>query len=145
MVYHGNAFSLDGHPTWQAKPVMGHTEVEGPIFHDACRSELVQAYEVMQEAQALAPACQVQGRAPLEEWLDVLGPFIGQLHLHDNGGKKDDHLALGRGRIDFRPLFAFLKAERPRPPVVTMEVHRYDDIWASLEFLERLWPWEKLT
>ena len=82
------------------------------------------------------------GRTPIEAWLRVLGPFIGQLHLHDNGGKKDDHLALGRGRIDFRPLFAFLKAERPRPPVVTMEVHRPDDIWASLEDLERLWPWE---
>ncbi len=85
------------------------------------------------------------GRAPLEEWLDVLGPFIGQLHLHDNGGKKDDHLAMGRGLIDFRPLFAYLQTHPIRPPVVTMEVHRYDDIWASLEFLERLWPWEKLT
>jgi sugar phosphate isomerase/epimerase len=81
------------------------------------------------------------GRAPLEQWLQVLGAFIGQLHLHDNAGHKDDHLAMGQGRIDFRPLFAYLKAERRRPPVVTMEVHRPDDIWASLEYLEPLWPW----
>jgi len=83
------------------------------------------------------------GRASLQEWLQVMGAFIGQLHLHDNGGTKDDHLALGQGRIDFRPLFAYLETQRRQPPVVTMEVHRPDDIWASLEYLERLWPWEE--
>lgn len=83
------------------------------------------------------------GRATLEEWLEALGPFIGQLHLHDNRGKKDDHLAMGRGLIDFRPLFAYLQAHCRQPPVVTMEVHHPDDIWVSLEHLERLWPWKK--
>jgi len=81
------------------------------------------------------------GRASLDEWLDVLGPFIGQLHLHDNLGQKDDHLPMGHGQIDFRRLFAYLKAERSRPPVMTIEVHRPDDVWASLACLERLWPW----
>ena len=81
------------------------------------------------------------GRAPLQEWLQVLGGFIGQLHLHDNGGEKDDHLAMGQGRIDFRPLFAYLEAHRSQPPVVTMEVHRPEDIWPSLEYLRTLWPW----
>ena len=83
------------------------------------------------------------GRAPLAEWLEGLGDVIGQLHLHDNGGEKDDHLALGRGLIDFRPLFASLQARRSRPPVVTLEVHRLDDIWESLDYLERLWPWNR--
>ena len=83
------------------------------------------------------------GRAPLAEWLKTLGPFIGQLHLHDNHGEKDDHLPLGRGRIDFSELFDYLKAERLRPPVMTLEIHRADDLWASVEGLERLWPWPK--
>lgn len=81
------------------------------------------------------------GRATMDEWLSVLGPFIGQLHLHDNLGHRDDHLPMGRGRIDFARLFAFLKADRATPPVMTMEVHRPDDVWASLECLQRLWPW----
>jgi sugar phosphate isomerase/epimerase len=81
------------------------------------------------------------GRAPLDEWLGVLGPFIGQLHLHDNRGEKDDHLPMGHGQIDFRRLFAYLRAERTSPPVMTLEVHRPDDVWASLAGLERLWPW----
>ncbi len=83
------------------------------------------------------------GRAPLAEWLEVLGPFIGQLHLHDNHGEKDDHLPLGQGRIDFSELFDYLKAECLRPPVMTLEIHRTDDLWTSLECLERLWPWPK--
>jgi sugar phosphate isomerase/epimerase len=81
------------------------------------------------------------GRAPLEHWLAELGAWIGQLHLHDNRGQKDDHLPLGQGRIDFARLFAFLKAERRRPPVVTLEIRRPHEVWSSLEYLERLWPW----
>lgn len=83
----------------------------------------------------------VFGGAPLQEWLESLGGFIGQLHLHDNLGEKDDHLPMGRGRIDFSRLFAYLKAERTQPPVMTLEAHQTDDVWESLECLERLWPW----
>ena len=84
----------------------------------------------------------VFGGAPLAEWLASLGGFIGQLHLHDNLGKKDDHLPMGRGRIDFSRLFAYLKAERTQPPVMSLEVHSPDDdMRESLECLERLWPW----
>ncbi|MCU0559871.1 MAG: sugar phosphate isomerase/epimerase [Desulfobacterales bacterium] len=81
------------------------------------------------------------GRAPFSEWLNVLGPFIGQVHLHDNHGKKDDHLPLGRGMIDFSALFDYLKAARSRPPVMTLEIHGTDDLATSLACLERLWPW----
>jgi sugar phosphate isomerase/epimerase len=81
------------------------------------------------------------GRAPLGEWLEVLGAVIGQLHLHDSGGEKDDHLPVGGGVIDFRHLLTFLKSRRPAPPVVTLEIHRAEDLWQSLEHLERIWPW----
>jgi sugar phosphate isomerase/epimerase len=81
------------------------------------------------------------GQAPLKEWLSVLGPFIGQLHLHDNRGSKDDHLPMGCGQIDFGQLFTYLRAERPKPPIMTMEVHRLEDLGPSLDYLEKVWPW----
>jgi sugar phosphate isomerase/epimerase len=81
------------------------------------------------------------GRAPLAEWLSVSGAFIGQLHLHDNLGSRDEHLALGAGRIDFKKLFAFLGASRPAPPVITLEMHRGEDIEPSLAYLQKIWPW----
>ncbi len=80
------------------------------------------------------------GRAPIAEWLEVLGPFIGQLHLHDNHGKKDDHLPLGQGVIDFPRLFDYLRTEQRRP-VMTLEIHQAGGLRASLAHLERLWPW----
>jgi sugar phosphate isomerase/epimerase len=81
------------------------------------------------------------GRVPLNAWLESLGRLIGQVHLHDNLGQKDDHLPLGRGRIDFAQLFAYLRAQCPTPPLMTLEVHQREDVWPSLECLEGLWPW----
>lgn len=80
------------------------------------------------------------GKAPLMEWLETLGAFIGQIHLHDNHGRKDDHLPLGRGVIEFDRLFDYLRTAGCRP-VMTLEIHAADGLWASLAHLERIWPW----
>ena len=78
---------------------------------------------------------------PLGVWLESLGPFIGQLHLHDNNGKNDDHLALGEGRIDFKFLFEYLITSGIKPSIITLEPHREEDLWPSLEYLKKIWPW----
>jgi sugar phosphate isomerase/epimerase len=78
---------------------------------------------------------------PLESWIDTLSPYLGQLHLHDNCGIQDDHLALGRGNIDFTPVFHHLKTRKEDPPVVTLEPHTEADLWPSLAYLEKMWPW----
>jgi sugar phosphate isomerase/epimerase len=38
-------------------------------------------------------------KTPLLEWIADLGNQIGYVHLHDNHGRDDDHLALGQGNI----------------------------------------------
>jgi len=83
----------------------------------------------------------VFGHVSLETWVDSLGPYIGQLHLHDNSGEKDDHLAMGMGTVDFQALFKQLGAMRKDPPVITLEPHREEDFRPSIEFLEKIWPW----
>jgi sugar phosphate isomerase/epimerase len=80
-------------------------------------------------------------RTSLSEWLDCLGPFLGQLHLHDNHGQEDDHIALGRGCIDFPTLLTRLKQAFSKPPVITLEPHEEDDLGPSLDYLARIWPW----
>jgi sugar phosphate isomerase/epimerase len=74
-------------------------------------------------------------------WLQVLTPVIGQLHLHDNQGDADEHLALGAGRV---PLAEVLEhfAARGRRPLVTLEPHQEGSLEPSLEHLARLWPWD---
>ncbi len=79
--------------------------------------------------------------ASLETWVRSLGPYIGELHLHDNSGTGDDHRGLGQGTIDFPSLFRFLKDAVAEPPVVTLEPHQAEDVRPSLSYLEQEWPW----
>ena len=81
------------------------------------------------------------GNADLHLWLAELDTYIGQLHLHDNHGSGDDHLPLGKGRIDFKLLFAHLKSKGLPRPIITLEPHREADLWPSLEYLSQIWPW----
>ena len=83
----------------------------------------------------------VFGNVSLDKWVNALGPYLGQLHLHDNSGAKDDHLAMGMGTIDFQTLFRNLKAIKKDPPIMTLEPHREEDFLPSIEYLEKVWPW----
>jgi sugar phosphate isomerase/epimerase len=72
----------------------------------------------------------------MEGWLKVLGPFIKQLHLHDNDGSWDQHWAIGDGNIPFEVLFRYLNTKLTMP-VITIEAHREDWLWQSLERLSQ--------
>jgi sugar phosphate isomerase/epimerase len=81
------------------------------------------------------------GDAPLQEWLDALGPYLKEVHLHDNDGQNDTHGAIGSGTAPIKELFQYLGAEA-RKPLVTLEPHEETSFWQSLETLEKLWPRE---
>jgi len=85
--------------------------------------------------------CSAFGSAPVESWIRCLGPYIEQLHLHDNHGQKDDHLCLGRGRIDFEGVFSLLLKTLKKQPIVTLEPHREEDVWPAFAYLSEVWPW----
>jgi sugar phosphate isomerase/epimerase len=84
----------------------------------------------------------VFSRSSLVKWIDSLGPYIRQLHLHDNYGERDDHMALGSGNIDFPKLFKLLKNSIDELTVITLEPHKEKDLWLSLEYLKKVWPWQ---
>ena len=72
-----------------------------------------------------------------EPWLRELGPWLGQLHLHDNDGLSDAHLGLGQGVFDFQALFNALQ-DRATDPIYTIEPHSKDALWQSLSYLASL-------
>lgn len=74
---------------------------------------------------------------PLRKWLTDLEPWLGQLHLHDNCGFRDDHLPVGKGYFDFAELFSFLRS-RKIAPLLTLEPRSENDLWDSLNALDRL-------
>jgi len=80
---------------------------------------------------------QLFGKFPQAEWLGAIAPRLLHLHLHDNCGESDDHLAVGEGKIDFAPLLALL-SNLPQPPSITLEAHDPDDLQRSLTNLTTL-------
>jgi sugar phosphate isomerase/epimerase len=84
---------------------------------------------------------QAFGRVPLLDWLETNGKYLAALHLHDNHGDRDEHLAIGRGSINFQLFFSWLVEHDIRPPVITLEPHREEDLVPALTALAALWPW----
>lgn len=80
------------------------------------------------------------GAGRFQEWLEALWPHLGQLHLHDNHGRFDEHLALGEGNVPFALVLNFLAA-RGRQPLITLEPHQEKSLEPSLAYLARIWPW----
>lgn len=72
-----------------------------------------------------------------QDWLPTLTPWLGQVHLHDNTGASDAHLAPGQGSFDFAGLFAYLKQEGLNP-IVTLEPHTEEGVWQSLAALDEM-------
>ncbi len=67
-----------------------------------------------------------------EEWFRTLGPYIAELHLHDNNGKVDEHLPIGEGSIDFVRYFGLLRKYDVRP-VYTIEPHSEDSFRRAIK------------
>lgn len=51
----------------------------------------------------------VYSNVNLTQWLDDYKEELAYIHLHDNNGKKDQHLPIGRGNIDFKGFFNKIK------------------------------------
>lgn len=68
----------------------------------------------------------------MEDWFTSLGPYIAELHIHDNFGVRDDHLPIGDGAIDF-PLFFRFVGELLNEPIYTIEPHGEEVLIKGLE------------
>ena len=67
-----------------------------------------------------------------EEWIELLGERLVEVHLHDNNGEEDQHLPPGDGKFDFIGFFRRLWTRR-LSPIYTLEVHQEEDLPRSLE------------
>lgn len=76
-------------------------------------------------------------KASVDEWLDEIGPFIGEVHLHDNAGDGDKHMPVGEGTFPFQTLFYYLKNRKARP-VITLEPHTEEHMWKTINNIKTL-------
>lgn len=73
-------------------------------------------------------------KTPLNEWLEVLKPYIIELHLHDNDRTADTHNPIGDGTFDFDTLFSTLKDKKL---IYTIEAHNAEDAMKSVKKLKK--------
>lgn len=71
---------------------------------------------------------------PLQTWIDELGEYFVELHVHDNDTTADQHLPIGEGVFDFRSFFG---AVYGKDIVHTIETHTPDRVIRSMEQFAR--------
>ncbi|MDA8126660.1 MAG: sugar phosphate isomerase/epimerase [Deltaproteobacteria bacterium] len=77
------------------------------------------------------------GNTPVAEWIESLGEYLGEVHLHDNHGATDEHLPVGEGTFPFRELMTLLHQGR-RTPILTLESHSDESLRRMLENLRTM-------
>jgi sugar phosphate isomerase/epimerase len=81
--------------------------------------------------------CNVFSRKPIDDWISILGKRMGQVHLHDNDGAKDQHLPVGYGTFPFTRLFDWI-GTNGIAPIITIEPHTEEHLWKMLENLDNM-------
>jgi len=64
----------------------------------------------------------VFSKSLLPVWMEVLGGFLSEVHLHDNHSERDEHLPVGEGGFDFEQFFSLLSQYKLNP-LYTIEPH----------------------
>ncbi len=76
----------------------------------------------------------VYSRKNLLHWVKELKEITMEIHLNDNNGKTDGHLALGEGTLDVLPLFRALRKHGTWPPMVfEMGIQQIEQSFKHLE------------
>lgn len=69
------------------------------------------------------------------DFLDLMGDRISHVHIHDNRGERDEHLPLGEGTVDWKPVLEKLSDYKG---IFVTEMSSIEEGTRSLEFLRKL-------
>ncbi len=75
------------------------------------------------------------GTPPVRLWAETLGGHIRHVHLHDNDGSADQHLALGEGNIPMAEVLPLLAAHAPG---WTIECAQEEEVLRSADVLRTI-------
>ena len=76
------------------------------------------------------------GGGPDPVWADRLGPWVRHMHINDNDGLADLHLAVGEGVVDWQRYDSRIR-RLPTAPTVLVETSDLARQRRSLEYMER--------
>ncbi len=73
--------------------------------------------------------------APIRQWFEELGEWIGYLHLSDNNGTYDDHLPLGEGSVNWQETDELWR-KLDRDTYITLEINGLVAAGRAVNFLK---------
>ena len=71
----------------------------------------------------------------LKTFFDVIRKKTRVIHLHDNHGTADEHLALGEGSIDFDNLLPYIVSKCNNIPLI-LEIHTWNGLLKSIKYIK---------
>lgn len=80
---------------------------------------------------------------PLPEWGAALAPYVRHLHINDNNKLEDTHHPVGAGSLPWEIYAGFFDlVPEEKKPSVLIEVRSYEDLMASVSYMEthKLYP-----
>ncbi len=123
------------------KPVPGLIHLEN-VYEDNCSAllELVDRVNETRQAEMLTICLDIghvnaNSSKSLAEWIRALGDRIRYAHLHNNGGRLDDHWKLDKGTIDVISVLELLQKHSPHATWCVETT--VGDIEPSLQWLRR--------
>ena len=72
-------------------------------------------------------------------YLKLFGKRIKHIHMHDNDGRRDQHLELGKGNIDWKGIVVLLKKSGYDKTITLETFNPEGGFIRSKRKLERLW------
>jgi len=78
----------------------------------------------------------VFSKTSLPTWLEALGRYLIEVHLHDNHKEMDEHLPVGEGGFDFDGFFNLL-SQFKLSPIYTIEPHEEAHLWRGLKAVKK--------
>ena len=115
-------------------PEKGH-----PLESLACFSRIMSAIPELQFHLDVGHAFIENRVKGVEAYLDNFEDRLAHVHIHDNHGKHDEHLPLGKGKIDFRKVVKLLKSYNYERTVTFEVFTSMHDAVRSRDLLRRLW------
>lgn len=73
----------------------------------------------------------------LRECIRFMAEYILLFHLHDNRGRADEHLPLGKGNLDLKGIMGEIQRLTKHLPLI-LNMRRKEDIEESVKFLEKM-------
>ncbi len=73
--------------------------------------------------------------SPVEDWYNVVSPYVKHIHANDNDGVEDLHNPVGEGRLEWDVFDSWCRGFKDKPSLL-VEVRSFEDLEKSVKYMQ---------